>query len=771
MNDCLIIEGGALRGIHTSGVLDVLMGSEIYPSCVIGVSAGALNGFNYVARQPGRSARANLEYINDERYYNLLNLVRKKSVFGFDFMFHGLSEILPFDYDTFNNSPQRFLIVTTDAETGRPAYFEKGVCSDIFAAGAASASLPLLTPPVTIDGRDYIDGGIADPIPVEKALSDGYDKIVVLLTRHKGFRRPPMPLAERETAKRLFKDKPELLEVALNANNKYNETLDLIDRLESEGRIFVIRPSVEIDVTLLDTDSDRLGFLYQTGITDGRNSLQGLRKYLRIEKDNKGCRRDCVRKYDISDYTNEKELYAKVQKMNSFGTRLTGSEGQHRFIKWLKNELRKMDINVYSDPHFFNRWEEKDKSLVIHGGTESENIRISSAFPYSGETDIRGITAELVYAGGPMEFINARDKILVIKVNKMDFLPTSLVFNQRRSKPENVSIPANYTGPVATAFYHFSLLKAAKLAGAAAAVCVWDGMNDKCVEGQYLPFILDYQGIPAIWVNSIEGARVIEAAAAHKSATLKLTAEKEICAQTETFYCMLEGENREEAVIINSHTDGTNCIEENGAIAMLSLIDCLRGKKLKRTHIFVFVTGHFRLPMFKNPSGGGVQATSKWLSAHPDLWDGKGGHIKAVAGISIEHLGCMEWKDIDGVYTETGEIETEMVYTGNKIMDEIYYRALEDRSLVRTLTLRGHNFLHFGEGQPLFNVKIPEISLVAAPDSLCVVSDSHEMEKFNASLMLQQIQTFLNCLTIIDDMPAAAIGSCDQYSLIRLRRK
>ena len=129
---------------------------------------------------------------------------------------------------------------------------------------------------------------------------------------------------------------------------------------------------------------------------------------------------------------------------------------------------------------------------------------------------------------------------------------------------------------------------------------------------------------------------------------------------------MLEGENREEAVIINSHTDGTNCIEENGAIAMLSLIDCLRGKKLKRTHIFVFVTGHFRLPMFKNPSGGGVQATSKWLSAHPDLWDGKGGHIKAVAGISIEHLGCMEWKDIDGVYTETGEIETEMVYTGNK---------------------------------------------------------------------------------------------------------
>ncbi len=771
MNDCLIIEGGALRGIHTSGVLDALMGSDIYPSSVFGVSAGALNGFNYIAKQPGRSARANLEFINDERYFNPMNIVRRKGIFGFDFMFGDLSEIIPFDYDMFNNSKQRFFVVVTDVETGKPAYFEKGVCQDIFAAGAASASLPLVTQPVNIDGRDYVDGGVADPIPVEKALADGYDKIVLVLTRHKGFRRSLISIAEREALKRIYKDKPALLETMLAANGRYNETLDLIDRLEEEGRVFVIRPSEEIDISLIDKDIDKLGVLYQAGITDGRNSMEGLRKYLGIKnKKNPRCS-DGVMKYDITDYTSEKALETQVQKMNSFGSRLTGSEGQHKYVKWLKSELRRMDINVYSDPNFFNRWEEQSKSLVIHDINGNDNVPVSSVFPYSGETDENGITAELVHVTGPIEYINARDKILVVKVNKMDFLPTALAFDRRRAKPEDVELPKNYTGPVATSFVHFSLLKAAKLAGAKAAVCIWEGMSDASIQGQYLPFILDYQGMPAVWVNSTEGKRVIEAAAAHKSATLTLTAQKEVCAQTETFYCMLEGENREEAVIINSHTDGTNCIEENGALAMLALIDCLRGKKLNRTHIFVFVTGHFRLPMFKNLLGGGVQATSKWLSAHPDLWDGKGGHIKAVAGVSIEHLGCMEWKDIDGVYTSTGNIETEIVYTGNKIMDEIYYRALEGRTRVRTLTLRGHNFLHFGEGQPLFNVRIPEISLVAAPDSLCVVSENHEMDKYDAVLMLEQTQTFLNCLTIIDNMPRSALGNCDQYSLIKIRKK
>ena len=177
---------------------------------------------------------------------------------------------------------------------------------------------------------------------------------------------------------------------------------------------------------------------------------------------------------------------------------------------------------------------------------------------------------------------------------------------------------------------------------------------------------------------------------------------------------------------------------------------------------------HFRLPDFKDAIGGGVQATSRWLADHQSLWNGKRGHIKAVAGVSIEHLGCLDWQSDGKQYAPTGDIAPELVYTGNRMMDDIYFSALEGRTRVRTLTLRGHNFLHFGEGQPLFNVHIPEIALVTAPDSLCVVSDSDEMEKFDENLMLEQIQTFLNCLSMIDDMPAEAIGPCERYSLLHL---
>ncbi|MCR5485198.1 MAG: patatin family protein [Clostridiales bacterium] len=768
MKDALVIEGGGLRGIHSSGVLDIFIKYNIFPQYVIGVSAGALNGVNYIAKQEGRSARVNLEYMNDSRYYNPLNVVRRKNVFDFNFMFDELSETIPFDYDTFNNSKQRFTVVATSVETGQPEYFEKGVCDDFTAACAASASFPLITRPTTVDGNEYLDGGITDPIPFKKAFEEGCEKVVIILTRHKGFRKPVLPIHEREAVKRFYKDKPELLEALLSSNEIYNKTLDEIDALEEEGKVFVIRPTNEIDISLLESDTDKLGYIYQQGLSDGRKNLFELAEYLgfshRISAEDKG-----VSKYDIRDYTSAGQLLERVKKMNSFGKRLTGSKAHSDYIKWLKSKIRHMGLDVYSDPYFFNRWEEKSSSLVIRDDTDRE-IHISSVFPYSGETPDEGTTAEMTFvAEKHIDYLSVKDKIAVVQIDNMDFLPSDIAFDKRRSLPHDLDLPKYYSGPVATSFVNFPFLNAAKLGGARAVICVWKNLSDECVEGQYLPFILDYKGIPAVWVNGTDGEYVLEAAKEHKSATLTLTAEKETSAETETFYCILKGENRGEAVIINTHTDGTNCIEENGAIAMLSLIDCLKEKKLSRTHIFVFVTGHFRLPMFKSTLGGGVQATSKWLSSHPDLWDGKKGHIKAVAGVAVEHLGCMEWKDIDGKYASTGEIETEVVYTGNKIMDEIYYRALEGRKNVRTISLRGHNFLHFGEGQPLFNVRIPDISLVTAPYCLCVVSDNDEMDKFDPSLMLDQTQTFLNILTILDEMPKAAIGTCDQYSLLKVK--
>lgn len=464
-----------------------------------------------------------------------------------------------------------------------------------------------------------------------------------------------------------------------------------------------------------------------------------------------------------------KKLYEQVEKMNSFGVRLTGSKAQLDFIRYLKDEIHNMGIETYSDPHRFMRWEETRSALTIKQLDEEINIPVASAFPYSGRTPAEGITAELIHVHEKhVGYLAAKDKIAVVKVNELDFLPSELAFNERgRSVPDGLRLPSHYNGPVATAFVNFPFLSMAKLAGAKGVICVWEGINDDCIQGQYLPFILDYFGIPALWVNSKNGEKVIQAADNKQFATLTLQGEIEEFAKTETFYCILEGEDNGESVIINTHTDGTNCIEENGPIALLEMIKALKDKPLKRTHIFVFVTGHFRLPSFKTIDGGGVQATSKWLSAHKSLWDGKEGHLKAVAGLAIEHLGCKMWKENEeGVYTEVGDIEPEIVYTGNKIMDNVYFKSLEKRTKVNTLTLRGHNFLHFGEGQPLFNCGIPEIALVTAPDCLCVISDNHEMDKFDPDLMRQQIKSFLEMDKMIEGLTKDEIGEVDGYSAI-----
>ncbi len=459
------------------------------------------------------------------------------------------------------------------------------------------------------------------------------------------------------------------------------------------------------------------------------------------------------------------KITEEIEKMNSFGARLTGSPAHNNFIKYLKDQIREMGYKTYSDPFYFDRWEEKRSKIVLHGETEDIEIPVSSAFPYSGETDENGITAELKLVDDKrFGYIAAQDKIAVVKVSDITKLSSSIPFSVRKSMPKNVEMPEKYNGPVATTFLNFPFLKHAKKIGVKAVICVWENFSDLCVEGQYLPFILGYHGIPALWVNYTNGEKIINAAKNGRTATLTLEAEKEENAYSETFYTIVEGTDKKNSIIVNTHTDGTNCIEENGPIALLSMMKYLKDYKPEKTIIFVFVTGHFRLSAFGELTSG-VQATSKWLTSHKELWNGKDGHLKAVAGLSVEHLGSKLFKDVDGVYTDKEDIETELCYTGNKTMDNIYYRACKGREHIKTITLRGHNMLHFGEGQPLFHAGIPEISIVPAPDCLCVISDNHEMDKFDANLMYEQTESFIKMLLILDKMSPKDIGKCDRYSL------
>lgn len=465
----------------------------------------------------------------------------------------------------------------------------------------------------------------------------------------------------------------------------------------------------------------------------------------------------------------KEEMLEGMHKMNSFGTRLTGSKGHNDFINWLKDEIAKMDIPIFSDPFYFRRWEEKHSSIEIIDGEEAINIPVSSAYPYSGETSADGITEELVYVDSVSDVPKVSGKIAVFNISNINFLPSEIAFDKRTSYPEDVVLEKKYEGPVITSFVQCFYGIVSKLSKAKAVILIWKGLHDDCIKGQYLSFIMDYQKIPMLWVNETDGSRVIAAAKEHKKARFVLEAEIEEHAFTESFYCIIKGKKRKENVIVNTHTDGTNCVEENGPIALLQLMKNMKDREPQRTHIFVFTTGHFRLPHFEDIRTGAFQSASRWLAMHRELWDGKGDHFKCVANLTIEHLGCKEWRDVNGEYKYTGRPEVELVYTGNEFVDKLYIDTVKERKNVRTMTLRGHNALHFGEGQNFFTMRIPEISLVPAPYYLCVVSDTHEMEKFDIDLMTEQTETFARLIEKIEDIPAEALGKSDFYSVVKAK--
>ncbi len=469
--------------------------------------------------------------------------------------------------------------------------------------------------------------------------------------------------------------------------------------------------------------------------------------------------------FDIS----KERMLEGMHKMNSFGTRLTGSKGHNDFIKWLKDEINKMDIPVYSDPFYFRRWEEKRSSIEIIDGDEKISIPVSSAYPYSGETDAEGITEELVYVKGVKDIPKTTGKIAVFNVNNINFLPSEIAFDKRTSYPEDVVLEKKYEGPVITSFVQCFYGILSKLTKAKAVILIWKGLHDDMIEGQYLSFISDYQNIPMLWVNGTNGEKITEAAKQHKKARFILEAEIEERAFTESFYCILKGKNQKENVIVNTHTDGTNCVEENGPIALLELMRSMKETVPERTHIFLFTTGHFRLPHFEDIRTGAFQSASRWLAMHKDLWNGKGENMKCVANLTVEHLGCKEWRDVDGEYKYTGKPEIDLVYTGNKFMDKLYIDTVKERKTVRTMTLRGHNALHFGEGQNFFTMGVPEISLVPAPYYLCVVSDSHEMEKFDIDLMKEQTETFARLIEKLEGISAKELGRSDFYSVLKAK--
>lgn len=277
----LVLEGGSLRCLFTSGVIDTLIEQDIELSYVNGVSAGSMCGMNYVSKQVGRTRKINIEYVRDKRYLSFRNMMKNRLIFNFEFLFGELSQTLvPFDFETFHNSSQRFTAVATRCKTGQPEYFEKGVCEDIISAVQASSSMPVLSKMVMMDGKKYLDGGVSMPIAYQKALDEGYGKIVVVLTREQGYRKTVVSKWTQKAYDRYFEPLPEFLASLNEVPQRYNRMQEELEELEAQGRIFIIRPSTPVLVSRVEKDVRKLEALYQAGRQAAESAMPALKAYL-----------------------------------------------------------------------------------------------------------------------------------------------------------------------------------------------------------------------------------------------------------------------------------------------------------------------------------------------------------------------------------------------------------------------------------------------------------------------------------------------------------
>ncbi len=282
---CLVIEGGAFRGVYASGVLDAMMKHDLNMACTIGVSAGAMNGINYVSGQIGRSGRINLRYRHDGRYVGFHAMMHNQGLIGFDFVLGGgLNDTDPLDMERFSRPERKFVAVATNVINGLPEYFEKSECEDIMQAVRASASMPYLSQPVEIGTGAYLDGGCSAKIAVDWALEQGYEKIVVIRTRDKSFRYTEEACEKTyRRAKAFYKDYPLFAESLGKSSSDYNALCDRIEKLEEEGRIFVLYPSRPPHVSRVEGDMEKLGGLYYQGYGDALSRIKELKDYLEVE--------------------------------------------------------------------------------------------------------------------------------------------------------------------------------------------------------------------------------------------------------------------------------------------------------------------------------------------------------------------------------------------------------------------------------------------------------------------------------------------------------
>ncbi|CQR47851.1 NTE family protein RssA [Paraliobacillus sp. PM-2] len=277
----LVLEGGGMRGVYTAGVLDFFHDKKIMFPYVVGASVGACVATSYLANQRGRNYEVLVEYSRHPEYLSLKRLLTRRSLFGMDFIFDTLpNQLVPFDYNMFIKNQSKLVVATTDVSTGLPVYYDSFDNKDeLFKLVRASSSLPFVSTSVLHQGLELMDGGVSDPIPIDPSIQDGNRKHVVILTRHKGYKKDNVKF--KRIVKHTYKNYPGLVRAMEKRHAKYNQTLEILRQMEQNGEVFIIQPKQPLKVSRIERNKQKLHDVYIQGYQQAEEISEALIKFVK----------------------------------------------------------------------------------------------------------------------------------------------------------------------------------------------------------------------------------------------------------------------------------------------------------------------------------------------------------------------------------------------------------------------------------------------------------------------------------------------------------
>jgi len=436
----------------------------------------------------------------------------------------------------------------------------------------------------------------------------------------------------------------------------------------------------------------------------------------------------------------EKAVWDQQLWMARLGPKYTGNNAHTEFIEFLARELKATGLDVERERYTLPRWDARRAEIAVAPLRGARfTVPVTSYFPYSGQTPASGVSGELAFAGaGPKyDLSNLKGKIAVVEC------PTNVRKWAEEYRPWGIypateSFPSSYRPARASV----NDLTPFQKAGAIAVILVWTDISDANAHDQYSPFSRPPQGVPGLYVGREAGAQLRGLIGVDATVTVVLEADVTPDAPTDTLVATLPGASSDEIIILNTHTDGPNATEENGALGILALMRYfakIPKAERRRTIVCPLTTGHFAGPWV--PSIRGV------ITKYPDVIK------KAVAAITVEHLGCMEWADDASMnYRATGKEDWAVAITPSKPMGDLFVEACQGSAARRTAVVNptGGGFL--GEGSALSRAGIPTIGYIPQPNYLLAGPQDGCIEKLSSKLMHAQIQVFAKAVHAIDAM-------------------